>query len=257
MTTSQYLAQFGVSLQDAKNFIMANINNVGNIYTVAKSFGITNQMLAEIYGGVTANDVKNFFQAHGFDPNALENMVQEYQSDFLDDDMNELSFLVSLNTYSGELSTASLRAKIIANTNEADYNKAFSPTTYNGYSDGTFSASDLGFSHLGNLSATQETVESLFFGTTIKAYKAIDMNEIMEIQSFIQANQAAIASGNTDVLSQHVDLMISVFEDAANPQIIPDSQIADLLVLSGTTFVEVVSTGDSPSLMDGMLMGFI
>lgn len=258
MTAAQHLSQYGVTIQQAKQFIMENLNNVSNIYNVAKEYGVTNAMLAEIYGGVTENDVKGFFQYHGFNPEVLETPLTVHQSVFLADDMATLQSLVALNTtYSGELSNASLRSEIIANTGADAYYAAFDPSSYEGSDDGIFTPAELGLSQFSNLSASTETIESLFFGTIIKAYKSIDMNEINEISNFVMANQNAIISGNDTVLSQYIDLMIGVFEDPANPQIISDSQIADLIVASGTMYVQLVGNSDAPALFDGMLMGFV
>ncbi|WP_306604298.1 hypothetical protein [Azonexus sp.] len=75
-TAAAHLGQFNVSVQQAFDFIAGNLNTPGNIYNVAKQFKITNQMLAEIVGqaapGVTATDIKNWFNSQGFDANSLD-----------------------------------------------------------------------------------------------------------------------------------------------------------------------------------------
>lgn len=75
-TAAAHLGQYNVSVQQAFDFIASNLNTPGNIYTVAKEFKITNQMLAEIVGqaipNITANDIKNWFNSQGFDGSSLD-----------------------------------------------------------------------------------------------------------------------------------------------------------------------------------------
>jgi len=76
MTTTQLLSSYGVTMQQAYQFVVSNLNNPQNIITTCKQAGITNAMLAEIVGtgipGVTANDVKNFFVSNGLDSTQLD-----------------------------------------------------------------------------------------------------------------------------------------------------------------------------------------
>ena len=77
MTSAQsYLAQYNVSMQQAFDFIAANVEQPQNIFQVAKEFRLTNQMLAEIVGqgipNITANDVKAWFGAQGYDASVLD-----------------------------------------------------------------------------------------------------------------------------------------------------------------------------------------
>lgn len=72
MNAAQYLAQWNISVAEARQFIVNNLDNIQNIYNAAKSHGITNEMLAEIYGGVTAGDVRNFFSSNGLNGAALD-----------------------------------------------------------------------------------------------------------------------------------------------------------------------------------------
>ncbi|MCO4757848.1 MAG: hypothetical protein KC477_07485 [Oceanospirillaceae bacterium] len=72
MSTESHLAQLGVTIEQARNFIIANVQNPSVIFNVAKQHGITNQMLAEIYGGVTAETVQAFFDTKGIDSSELD-----------------------------------------------------------------------------------------------------------------------------------------------------------------------------------------
>lgn len=263
MSAETYLAQFGVTVAQAREFILSNVNNPGTIFSVADQFGVTTDMLAEIVGGgFTGDDVSAWFSARGFDANQLDDTSSGTGGELLPDDMAALASLVTLNTNTGTLSNSELRAAVITAIGhdgfaENDYWDAFDPSSYEGASDGTFTADELGVPGFGNIAATAENLESLFYGTTIKALRAIDMQEIMDIQSFVAANATALSNGNEAVVSQYVNLMVSVFEDQAVTPVIPDETLDDAIVLATAMFVELVASGDAPALFDGMLTGFM
>lgn len=76
MSAQQLLAGYGVSMQDAYDFVIAHLNQPQTIIGVAVQFGITNDMLAEIVNthmsGVTGVEVKSFFAGFGIDSSALD-----------------------------------------------------------------------------------------------------------------------------------------------------------------------------------------
>lgn len=179
-------------------------------------------------------------------------------SELLPSDMAELAILVTMNTNGGILSTASLRANVLANlTNDSDYYALFDPSSYWGSEDGIFSADDIGVPGVSSFSATTENLESIYYGTVIKALKAIDMDEAMQIGNFIQANTAALEAGNQTVLDQYIALMVSVFKDPATTPLFTDQQIADSTVMGTAMAAQLVGSGDAPALFDGMLMAFM
>lgn len=76
-TAQSYLANnYGVSMETAYAFVVANLNTPQVIFDVCKQFGVTNNMLAEIVStqlpGVDANLVANFFLGHGINPYELD-----------------------------------------------------------------------------------------------------------------------------------------------------------------------------------------
>lgn len=263
MSAETYLAQFGVTVAQAREFIISNVNNPATIFSVADQFGVSTDMLAEIVGGgFTGDDVSAWFAARGFDATQLDDAGSGTGGELLPDDMAALASLVTLNTNTGALSNVELRTAVIAaighdGFNQNDYWDAFDPSSYEGYSDGTFTADELGVPGFGNIAATAENLESLFYGTTIKALRAIDMQEILDIQSFVTANAAALESGNEVVLNQYIDLMVSVFQDQAVTPVISDAVMDDTIVMATSMFVELVASGDAPALFDGMLTGFM
>lgn len=165
----------------------------------------------------------------------------------LDADLSALQSLVSLNSATGVLSTASLRAAIVAETGQTAYDRAFTPSTY-GNGDATLTAEELGFSSLGNLPATEETVESLFYGTTITALKSIDMNEITQLSSYVQSHQAQLQSG--ELPQGFIDLMVSIYTTPAAAPIFNDAIIAQTITAVGIVMVQTVASGDSTLPLD-------
>ena len=66
MTTRTKLANLGVSLIQAHDFVMANLNSPATIYQAARQHDINSQMLADIvsidFPGLSASDVEAFFE---------------------------------------------------------------------------------------------------------------------------------------------------------------------------------------------------
>ncbi|MBI5278566.1 MAG: hypothetical protein HY854_19165 [Burkholderiales bacterium] len=76
-TAAEHLATYGVTVDQAREFIFANLGNLPLILQVADTYGVTNAMLAEIVGGgVTAPDVVNYFYLHGLDSSILDPTVE-------------------------------------------------------------------------------------------------------------------------------------------------------------------------------------
>lgn len=71
----EHLAQYNVTVAQARQFILDNLDDVPNIYQVCKTFGVTSDMLAEIYGGVTASQVRDFFASYGLQGSELDNVA--------------------------------------------------------------------------------------------------------------------------------------------------------------------------------------
>jgi YD repeat-containing protein len=69
------LNSYGVTMQDASDFVMENIENISYVHGVAKDYGVTNDMLAEIlydqFPGLTGQVVANYFASKGIDSSDL------------------------------------------------------------------------------------------------------------------------------------------------------------------------------------------
>jgi len=75
MTTQDYLAGFGVNMEQAQTFIMENLDDIETIYNVCQQFGVNNDMIADViqtnFPGLTGAAVSNAFSSNGFNGNAL------------------------------------------------------------------------------------------------------------------------------------------------------------------------------------------
>lgn len=72
MTTPEYLAQFGITMQEAHDFVFANLGAPDHLLAVALQYGVTTTMLGDIAGGFTSTDVRDFFSEHGLDASPLD-----------------------------------------------------------------------------------------------------------------------------------------------------------------------------------------
>ena len=235
MSASTYLGNLGISVQDARTFILSNLDNPALVFNTAAQYGVTNEMLGEIVGGYSADQVESFFNSHGFNGEQLDSAHP-----LLADDIVQLSGLFSLNNEGGMLSVAALREQVVAQTGLSNYQAAFDPNLYDGAADGVFTPTELGVSGLGTLPASIETIESLFFGTLITAFRSVDMNEAVELLYFLEANGAALDSGNLVVEAQFLGLLVNVFVDLAAPAVFSDSDIVEFAVAAGVTLVQLV-----------------
>ena len=75
--TQVYLNKLGVSSHDVLSFVLSNENNPSLIYSTAKQYGITTQMLAEVVSSaipsIDVNGVRQFFKNSGLDSLQLDN----------------------------------------------------------------------------------------------------------------------------------------------------------------------------------------
>lgn len=249
MSTSSYLANFGVTIEQAREYVLANMHDPHAIVATARHYGITNDMLGEIAGGYSAAEVRGYLAGFHIDAAPLE------AESLFPSDMLAFSGVMGLNTETGDLSTASLRAQVIAQTGEAAYNAAFDPNHYAGGLDGVFSAADLGVSSLGDLPATAQTLESLFYGTIVRLAGTLDMQEAMDVATFVNSHGAALENGDAAAESAFLALMHGIVEDHAMMPALSGDQIAQAAVASAVALVAVASQHDQ-SLFAELLTGF-
>lgn len=250
------LAELGISMEFARGFLMSNLDNPQLVFSVASQYDIDNAMLGELAGGYSEQQVEGFFAMHG-----IASGVLDERHEFADQDMPaQVLPLIHMNDGTGMLATANLRAAVMAQVGTAAYNAMFDPSIFEGASDGTFSTAELGFSHLGPLPATQATLESLFFGTVLAAFRSIDASEQSELESimnFADMHLQHMLDGDEALFEQMVDMVLGVFDPADAPMM-SDAQLQEMAVTAGVKFVQIVGAeAEGDSLFIGVLTGFM
>ncbi|HWI82404.1 hypothetical protein [Ramlibacter sp.] len=255
MATSDFIAaNFGVSMAQARDFIMSHVTDPGYIYNLATQYHVTSDMLGEITG-YASTQVEGFFTAYGMDGTALRPAPTGTTGAHLLvlDGSSIPDVIVKLDTYGGELSTASLHAAIVARTGQAAYDAAFSAAPYDTDHNGVLSASELGTSALGTLPATVATIESIFFGTVINAFKSLDQSELTSLGSFAETNAAAIGAGDPGTMQQLVSMMLAAMSTPAATPVLSDAMIAQAIVEPAAALIGTVGSAGSESLFDVLL----
>lgn len=258
-TTTERLASLGITMQQAHDWVFSHLNDPQTICDVARNFGITNSMLGEIAGGFSATQVQSFFMMRGIDSSVLDMGGMTGSHMVMSSTLSGLSGLIALDTNTtGALSVAAIQTRVTAVTGESAYAAAFNPANFAGAADGTFSATDLGFSGLGDLPATSETLQSLLYGTLIHVMRAIDLTEISQLQSFVQSHATSFSTDPQGTLSQLLTLLGSILETPARLPAFSESMTADAAVAAGTAFVQLMGqAGANHSLFDGLAGGFL
>lgn len=252
---ASHLAQYGIDFQDAVAFVQANQGDPTLLFNISHDYGLTFEMLGELFGNLSGGEVEAYFRSHGLleDEPAPEPEPEPGGAELIPAQWAKVATLVSLNQNTGELSNASIRAKVIAQTSEAAYYEAFDPMQYETEgvpSDGVLTAEELGLGHLADLPATVETVESLLYGTIIKIQQSLDLSEALQMSSFMQANATALEAGDPAVFDSYLNLMAEIWSTPATTPLVPAQTIVDSAVMTGVAFVEAVTTGQAPSLFN-------
>jgi hypothetical protein len=98
ISAEAHLAKFGVTVQQALDFIIANIDQPEVIYVTAREYGVTQAMLHEITDA-PASVIDDYFTGAGFDPGRLD-----HTSILFNTDIGLLEDLVERSRYRGETS---------------------------------------------------------------------------------------------------------------------------------------------------------
>jgi len=249
MSTSSYLANFNVTIDQARTYVFDHLSSPQAIYGTARQFGISNEMLGEI-AGYSASDVRSFFDAQGMPARELD------PEPLMPPDMLQFASVLALNTATGALSTESLRAQVIARTGASAYAMAFDPNQYAGGLDGVFSAADLGVSTLGSLPATSATLESLFYGTIVRVADSVDTGELAQLERFMMERGAALDREEPAAVHDFLALMTAVVaQPAGAAPAFYESEVVRAAVASAVALVGLASS-HGQSLFEELLTGF-
>lgn len=200
-----YLNGFGITVEQAQEFIDLNIKNPEIIFEVAYEYGVTTAMLSEIKD-YPRDVVREYFNSIDTNGRSLDG-----KSILVNSDVGSLESLVNFNSKTGVLSNAALKnsVKEILKTDEDEqhipftlfYDPTFRPEGRDRQENGFYDAEELGIGSLGNVPATSENLESLFYGSLINMFSALDEFEWNQINT-LRVN------GNTE--DYHALLLISL-----------------------------------------------
>lgn len=242
------LAQHGYTLSDLRPVVNQWVEaSPTDLYEAAVQYGLRLDILAEISGQYSPSELDGIFQARDLNTAVLGGTGGGAGGGgtplFSGDLPSFFQQLVGFNDQDGVPANDVIRAKVLAQgVSQAAYEAAFSASHYAGAGDGNFDVSDLGFSHLGAFAATQANLESLYFGTIIRTFNAIDEQELNEIIQFGELHEEPMAAGDPATLQAYLQLLQSVFEDPAQPPMFPAEVLADTVAMATAFWIQNVGT---------------
>lgn len=251
ISAESHLAKLGVTVQQAKDYIELNREHPDIIFNTARDYGVTSNMLSEL-SGYSRSDVLGYFDANG-----LAGKEVDYTSEMVNSDLGSLEHLVGFDTNTGILSTDSLRAAVKAlperNSIEkqVQYDSLFTPY-YPKFetNDGIFDAEELGVGNLGNVPATtkeilEENLESIFYGSLINIFLALDQSELNQIEAFP-------SNGNP---LDYKALLFNALSETPAPTVWTDAKLADLVVHEADHIIDMYWNSDLVGILDHSFLG--
>lgn len=223
-TGPEVLKFYGITVEQAKGFIVANINNPEVIYNAVSELGITTQHLSDITG-YSADVIKDYFESAGLSAKLLDEVKLLFNSD-----LGNLDYLVNFNNHTGSLSTTSLSEQVKTSLDDPSQFDALFKSIY-GYeeADGLYTPDETGISHLGNIKAAPESLESIFFGTLINILNSLDIDELKQIANFPPITK--------DNLNDFTALISDSLSDMPTTPY-PDSYLEEFVVKDAVTLIE-------------------
>lgn len=187
ISAEEHLAKLGVTVQQAQDFIVENVGDPELLFNTARLNGVTSGMLSEIMN-ISTDIIQDYFTDAD-----LPSIELDYTSLLINSDLGALEPLVNFNTNTGLLSNASLRETVqlllespnpqmVDNPNR--YDDFFGPAYSYSLNDGIYDAEELGVGHLKDVPATNESIESIFYGTLINLFSRLDETELNQINAF-------------------------------------------------------------------------
>jgi len=179
MSAATHLAKFGVTVEQAYDFIIANVDQPEVIFSTAEEFAVTTAMLSEITQ-FSITTISDYFASFNLDTGKLDDTRI-----LINVDLGVLESFVVFNNRNGILSNESLSELVQPLLNNPSiYDTVFDPVFAFQTNDGIYDADELGIPNLSNVPATNESIESLFYGSLIRMFSALDASELTPIISF-------------------------------------------------------------------------
>ncbi|MCB1984290.1 MAG: hypothetical protein H6936_16345 [Burkholderiales bacterium] len=241
ISAEEHLAKLGLTVQQAFDFIAANVDKPEVIYSAAFDAGVTNSMLNEITN-ISTSTINDYFSAADLPFQKLD-----YTSMLINFDLGILETLVDFNNNTGILSNSALRETVKPLVVDL-YDDSFeSVIPYLQPNDGVYDSDELGVGHLTNVPATSDNLESLFYGSLINIFKTLDQTELNQIQEF-QNNDA-----NQEDFQA---LLIESLSDAPENFTWSDEQLADLVSSEAAHVITTLWSGIEPvGILDPSYLG--
>lgn len=251
-SAAQQLAQYGLTVDVARQWIASNLSNPKTVFDVCKNGGIDSTMIAEILTplapGLNAATVENFFSSKGLNGSALKAApmvdLDAGKIELISKDLKEMSWQISMNDNTGELSTETLRKTVLKELSKSGYNDMFDPNHYKGSADGTFTSAELGVSGLESFAATSANLESLFYGTLINSFRSFDQSEVDMFNWFIQTDPNGIKSGDSSLMNMLESMFLSYVKSPTDTPAFDDAAVARKVVNTTIAAAQLVGTYD-------------
>lgn len=214
MSAETHLAQYQVTVDQARTFIIANLQTPEVIYNAALSINLTAEMLAEIVGSVSSADVVNFFNFVGLNGDALVSSGSSVPGKIDDGvviDDNDDKITISVTDYSG-ISNSS--AAILTELSNFRADSRFSDIDGAGY---TVVVIDTAFD-----------LDHSFFGADADSNGVAD--RILYHEDFTNEGDGANTADQSQNHGTHVASTIAS-SDASNPGVAPGVNVITLQAL--------------------------
>ncbi len=235
MSAETHLAKIPFTIQQAKDFIFSNTEKPEIIFQAAFDYGVTTEMLSEITGFST-DIVREYFASADID-SELDSSLLDNTSILVNSDLGSLESLVAFNERNGILSNTALREEVELKIIEPlNYELTFDPVRpLVQPNDDIYDAEELGVAHLTNVPATNESVESLFYGSLINLFSALDESELNQINTFP-------SNGGSENFQA---LLLTALSETPSPVVWDDEKLADLVTNEAASIINKYGTHDN------------
>jgi hypothetical protein len=147
-------------------------------------------------------------------------------------DIGDFANFVGFNVRGEVLSNTSLGNQVKLQVDPVEYS-AFNESVFDYQEvDGIYTSDELGITHLANVPATVESIESLVYGTLINIYSALDETELSQLKSF---------SHTESNVNEYRSILTEVLSDPANRS---DQDLANLVVNETAALIDEYWNGD-------------
>lgn len=242
MLAEKHLTRLGFTVEQANEFIIANINQPKIIYDAAAQYGVTTRMLSEL-SGYSRDIVQKYFADVNPDWSKLLD-----KSKLVNSDLGTLENLVAFNTREGILSNASLNAVVKPKVEAQDYNYDMTFTSSNPglqLKDGLYSSGELGVENLDNVPATNDNIESLFYGSIINIISSLDESEWNQIKALPDDVNPEIYQA----------LLLTALDDTPSPIVWNDGLLEDKVTTEAVNIIAKYWTSDLFGILDHSYLG--